>query len=498
MTVQEYSGSQCVAGPQRDRSRSRPREFDDATSPPQRCAAPVISRVGESTPNTGRSRSEETLPSLEIGKTEMKFGIGAYDLTSPEPLPAAAQERVAQLMESGRLFRYQGGANDVADFEQEFSAYIGAPYTMACNSGGCGIFLALKSLGVTLGDKVLLNAWTLSPVPGAIVHASATPVFVKSDRESLTIDIGDLEKKATETGAKVLLLSYMRGQVPNMDHLLEVVTRLGLTLIEDCAHTLGARWKLNGDEVFKHFGTFGAVGVWSLQTNKSLNCGEGGLISTSRQDIAARVTIASGSYGHWAMNGASGDSAQMQGVYADVANMSMRLTTIAAALAKPQLALLPSKLKSWARHAYVLRKILKACPHTRTVKQASCARGKELCVWSSIQFELIDFSEVMVQQVIDKLNAAGIPLAWFGGPCKGFTSTLRDWKFADPSGEQWKDAIGQVVQSLLDLPLYHTASWSDQIIEQLGTQLVGVITCVAGSNFHCEHEALQCDLFDKA
>eukprot|EP00930_Biecheleria_cincta_P058694 TRINITY_DN44498_c0_g1_i1.p1 TRINITY_DN44498_c0_g1~~TRINITY_DN44498_c0_g1_i1.p1 ORF type:complete len:472 (-),score=69.32 TRINITY_DN44498_c0_g1_i1:138-1553(-) len=471
MTAQGQNASQCVADPKRDRSRSRSREFAETG------AAPA---------NTGCSW------------TGIKFGAGGYDLTSPEPLPTEARQRVQQLMESGRLFRYQGGADDVADLERLFSAYIKAPYSMACNSGGCGLFLALKSLGVTLGDKVLLNAWTLSPVPGAIVHASATPVFVKSERESLTIDIEDLEKKATESGAKVLLLSYMRGQVPNMDRLMEVVTRLGLTLVEDCAHTLGARWKLDGEEIFKHFGTFGSVGVWSLQTNKSLNCGEGGMISTSRQDIAARITIASGSYGHWAMNGASGDSVQMQGVYSDVPNMSMRLTTIAAALAKPQLALLPTKLKSWARHAHILRRTLKACPHTRTVKQASCAKGKELCVWSSIQFELIDFSEGMVQLVIEKLNGIGIPLAWFGGPCRGFTSTLKDWKFADPSGEQWKDTVGHIVSTLVDLPLYHTASWSNEVIEQLGSQLVGVITCVAGNRYDDEREALQCDLFDQA
>merc|ERR1719379_2537081 len=71
-----------------------------------------------------------------------------------------------------------------------------------------------------------------------------------------------------------------------MDRILDVVQRLGLTLIEDCAHTLGAMWKLNGDDTYKHLGTFGTVGVWSLQTNKSINCGEGGLISTSRQAIA--------------------------------------------------------------------------------------------------------------------------------------------------------------------------------------------------------------------
>jgi dTDP-4-amino-4,6-dideoxygalactose transaminase len=475
-------------GMKRDRSRSRSRDNQSGTSP---------TRASEDEFEKHPSRSKE-VPAIPKFKKpeEISFGPDGYDFTSPGPVPEAAQERVQELLKSGRLFRYQGGVGDVAELEKNFSEYIGVPYTMACNSGGCGLFLALKALGVKPGDKVLLNAWTLSPVPGAIVHASATPVFVKSDHDTLTIDLDDLEKKVEETGAKILLLSYMRGQIPNMDRLMEIVTRMGITLLEDCAHTLGAKWKLDGEEQFKHIGTFGAAGVWSLQTNKSINCGEGGLISTSRQDIAARVTVASGSYGHWAMNGASGDSARIKDIYSDVPNMSMRLTTMAAAIAKPQLELLPDKLKAWARHAYVLRKILKACLHTRTIKQLSCVRGKEICVWSSIQFELIGFTEDMVQQVIDKLAAVGVPLAWFGGPCKGFTSTLKDWKFADPSGEKWKDTIANVVKSLVDLPLYHTAYWEDCVIEKLGMLIVGIVTCVAGMHevHQSDKEVLQSEL----
>merc|ERR1719162_2194388 len=102
-------------------------------------------------------------------------------------------------MESGRLFRYQGGDTDVANLERDFSKYIGLPHTMACNSGGCGLFLALKSLGVGPGVKVLVNAWTLAPVPGAIIHAGGSPVFVAMDQQTLAIDLQDLEAKALES-----------------------------------------------------------------------------------------------------------------------------------------------------------------------------------------------------------------------------------------------------------------------------------------------------------
>jgi dTDP-4-amino-4,6-dideoxygalactose transaminase len=408
--------------------------------------------------------------------SDVKFGPGTdHDFSNPGPLPLAARIRVNELLESGRLFRYQGDAPDVTNLEKKFSAYIGAPFTMACNSGGCGIFLALKALGVKNGDKVLVNAWTLSPVPGAVVHAGGTPVFVDCEQRSLAISIDDLSIKAHESGAKVLLLSYMRGHVPNIDAVLAVTKKMNIEIVEDCAHTLGGTWKLDDEEQPRHLGTFGAAGIWSLQTNKSINCGEGGLISTSRQDIASYITIATGSYGHFSQNGASGEVKQLAKVYPNVPNMSMRMTTLHAAMALPQLEMLDQKLKVWANHAWIIRKALFGCPHCRVIKQTAARIGKEAVVWSSIQFELLSFSDRMVHSVIDRMVANGVPLAWYGGPSKGFTSTLKDWKFADPKGEQWDESHKQIVKTLLDLPLYHTARWSSQAIQKLASLLTEVI-----------------------
>lgn len=418
-------------------------------------------------------------------KQEIIFGPEGYDFGAPEPLPEAAKIRAQALLESGRLFRYQGKeASDVADLEREFTKFIGLPHSMACNSGGCAIFLSLKALGVQPGDKVLLNAWTLAPVPGAIVHACATPVFVGVDREELTIDIEDLEAKAKESGAKVLVLSYMRGQVPDMDKVMAVVKRCNLRVVEDCAHTLGGKWQLDGESEPRHLGAIGDVGTWSFQTNKSINCGEGGMISTARQDLASYLTVATGSYGHYGLNGASGDPEKTREIYTSVPNMSMRLSSLTAAIALPQLEALPKKLVAFQRHARKLHQTFKECPHIRTLKQEHYLSGKLTTVLSSMQFALIDFSSDMIDIVLSRLSEIGIPMAWFGGPCKGFTSTLRDWKFADPSGESWNENIEATLSNLVDLPLYHTSAWSDEVIQRLAELVIDVITSVAGE--HCE------------
>jgi len=414
-----------------------------------------------------------------MGDDDIKFGRGFYDLTQPEPLPDAARQRVLELLDSGRLHRYQGKDNDVAELEQEFSQYIGLPYAMACNSGGCGLFLALKALGVGDGDKVLTNAWTLPPVPGAVVHAGASPVFVATDPITLQIDMDDLERKVEESGAKVLMMSYMRGQVPNLDSFMAVVERLGLTLVEDCAHTLGSTWKFAGTDRPRHLGTFGAVGVWSNQTNKPINSGEGGIVATARQDVAAFITVATGSYGHFAMHGASGENDYMQKMYLSVPNMSMRMTNIAAALARPQLANLPEKLKIWEKHALSLRSALSSCPFVGLVSQKHYEEGRLELVWTSIQFRFLDFTVEMINAVIADLAEKGIPIAWFGGPPRGFTSTLKDWRFDSSHEPQWNNIHEATTASLVDLPLYHVGNWSDAAISKLGAVLVQTINAHA-------------------
>eukprot|EP00928_Gymnodinium_smaydae_P082005 TRINITY_DN65432_c0_g1_i1.p1 TRINITY_DN65432_c0_g1~~TRINITY_DN65432_c0_g1_i1.p1 ORF type:complete len:456 (+),score=66.66 TRINITY_DN65432_c0_g1_i1:67-1368(+) len=412
-------------------------------------------------------------------RSSVKFGPGGYDFSQPEPLPVAAKKRVGELLESAHLFRYQTVAQDVSAFEAAFSEYIGMPHSMACNSGGCGIFLALKSLGVKPGDSVLVNAFTLAPVPGAIVHAGATPVFVNCKDDSLTIDVSDLRKKASASKAKVFLHSYMRGHVPDMDELLEAVRQLKLELIEDCAHTLGSTWKLKGEEKHRHIGSFGAVGVWSLQTNKSINSGEGGIISTSRQSIASFITVATGSYGHFHLNGASGDADFTAKVYETIPNMSMRMTSIAAALALPQLHNLEFKLVKWAEHAKVIRSELAACKHINIFQHPAVDEGKHVLVFSSIQFQMIGFTPEMINDVIGRLAKLGIPLAWFGGEWKGFTSTLKNWKFADPSGKQVDKRYTEKIKNLVDLPLYHTTAWSSTAFPVLARHIVDAVSAVA-------------------
>ena len=159
--------------------------------------------------------------------------------TQQEALSEAAIEAALQVLRHGRLHRYnvtEGEHGETALLEQEFAAQIGAKYCLAVASGGYALATALRAVGVQHGECVLTNAFTLAPVPGAIAAVGASPVFVGVS-EDLTIDLDDLVAKADQ--ARVLMLSHMRGHLCDMDRLMEICNDAGITVIEDCAHTMG-------------------------------------------------------------------------------------------------------------------------------------------------------------------------------------------------------------------------------------------------------------------
>jgi len=138
------------------------------------------------------------------------------EFTRQESIPALGIKRAVELMQSGRLHRYNTADGEIAEvalLEKEYAAYVGARHCLGLSSCGAAIYVALKSVGVVPGDKVLCNAFTLAPVPGAIENAGASPVFVEITDDYLA-DLVDLEAKANRSGAKYFLLSHMRGLSP--------------------------------------------------------------------------------------------------------------------------------------------------------------------------------------------------------------------------------------------------------------------------------------------
>jgi dTDP-4-amino-4,6-dideoxygalactose transaminase len=348
----------------------------------------------------------------------------AIDLSQPPAIPPEGLAAADRVLRSGWLHRYGetlGENSEVSLLEDEFAALVGARYCVAANSCGATMFLALVSAGVRPGESVLMNAFTLAPVPGAIAHAGAKHVLVEIT-EDLTIDLADLERQAKSSGAKVLLLSHMRGHSPDMLDLMELANCLDLTVIEDCAHTMGATF------AGKPSGTFGKIGCYSLQAYKHVNAGEGGLLITDDDDVAARAILLSGSYMLYGQHRRR-PSDEVFARWRDVTpNYSMRMSNLVAAIARPQVPLLESRARIWnSRHDRLAARLARM----RRVRLPKRPQA-EAYVQSSIQFAVAGLGEASFQRFLAGCQARGVYLKWFGSTePKGYTSLSEHWRYLD-------------------------------------------------------------------
>ena len=263
--------------------------------------------------------------------------------TRQEAIPEAGIERAVEIMRSGKLHRYntdEGETAEAALLEQDFANYLGMPFCLACASGGYALHIALKAAGLQSGDKVLTNAFTLAPVPGAIHNAGGVPVLVEID-SNYCVDLNHLQKMMTETDSRFFMISHMRGHLADMEAISDLCKKHNVVLIEDCAHTMGATWN------DKKSGTFGDVSCFSTQTYKHINSGEGGLLTTADEKIIARAIMHSGSYMLYQRHGTAPIEETFNDIRLDTPNYSGRMDNLRAAILRAQLPLLDENCRRW-------------------------------------------------------------------------------------------------------------------------------------------------------
>lgn len=146
------------------------------------------------------------------------------------------------------------------------------------NSCSSALLLSLKALDVNFGTKVLIPAFTFIAVPSSIILAGGVPVLVNITKD-LFIDTHDLESQAKSSGAKHMILSYMRGFMPDIQEVMRIADKYNIKVIEDCAHALGN--KFDG----KNVGQFGVTSNVSFQSDKIINSGEGGVLATNDTEL---------------------------------------------------------------------------------------------------------------------------------------------------------------------------------------------------------------------
>lgn len=369
--------------------------------------------------------------------------------TQQEPIPDEGIEAAMRVLQSGRLHRYNVGPDEQGEtalLEQEFAAQMGAKYCLAVASGGYALATSLRALGVKPGDKVLTNAFTLAPVPGAIASVGAIPVFV-GVTENLVIDLEDLRAKAAQ--ADVLMLSHMRGHLCDMDLLMEICDATGLKVVEDCAHTMGAKWK----ETLS--GRHGAMACYSTQTYKHANSGEGGLLVSDDDELMAKAIMLSGSYMLYERHLARPPMEVFENVKYETPNISGRMDHLRAAILRPQLRDLDQQVARWNERYRVIEDGLRDTPGLTVVERPE----QETYVGSSIQFLLLDWDADKIDEVLQRCAARGVELKWFGGAEPvAFTSRYDSWRYAPSEAMPETD---RVLAGVIDMRIPLTFSVED-------------------------------------
>lgn len=174
----------------------------------------------------------------------------------------------------------------VKQFEEAFAREVGAKHALALNSGTAAMHLALEALGIKEGDEVITVPFTFVATSEVILYCKAKPVYVDCDRETMNIDAGKIEEKITAK-TKAILPVHFAGQACDMEALRLIAKKHGLSLIEDAAHSFPASYK------GKRIGSFGDATCFSFYATKTLSTGEGGMLVTSRDDVAQKARLLS-------------------------------------------------------------------------------------------------------------------------------------------------------------------------------------------------------------
>jgi dTDP-4-amino-4,6-dideoxygalactose transaminase len=173
----------------------------------------------------------------------------------------------------------------VEQFESDFAAFCGAAHAIAVANGTAALHLALLAVGCGSDDEVVVPSLNFVAAANTIEHTGAAPVFCDiAGPHDLNLDPADLEAAVTPRTKAVVVLHY-GGNPCDMTSVDEIAERHGLVVVEDAAHAPGA--SLNG----RMCGTLGRVGCFSFFANKNLPVGEGGMIVTDDDELAARLRL---------------------------------------------------------------------------------------------------------------------------------------------------------------------------------------------------------------
>ena len=275
-------------------------------------------------------RIDLSSPKLAInGGNKIREKSWADNITTGE------EEKIAlsRVIDSGYLSLFEGshtpdapfsfyGGPEVQALENEWNKYYGSKYSVSVNSATSGLYMAIGALGIGYGDEVIVSPYTMSACAMAPMIYGAIPVFADVD------DMGSLDPKSIKTlvspRTKAILVVHQFGIPAQMNEIMEIANEYNLKVIEDCAQAHGAKYR------GQYVGTIGDIGVFSLNVNKTIQSGEGGVCVTNDKDLHYRLALIR-NHGEAVVEAAEYDD------IINIAGFNYRMTELQAAVCRVQL-----------------------------------------------------------------------------------------------------------------------------------------------------------------
>jgi len=191
--------------------------------------------------------------------------------------PTIGQSEVKAIAKALRS-NYLSQGQLVRQFEESFGRFIGVKYALATNSGTSALHLSLLSLGIGPGDEVILPSYICSSVLNAVNYTRTKPVLVDINEDDFNISLADTRRKITKR-TKAIIVPHLFGYAADIRGL----RKLGIPIIEDCAHSIGATYQ------GKKLGSFGVLTFYSFYATKMMTTGYGGMVVSGDRRLLDKI-----------------------------------------------------------------------------------------------------------------------------------------------------------------------------------------------------------------
>lgn len=202
-------------------------------------------------------------------------------VTVPIARTALLEEEIRSVLEPLRTGWLVQGPK-VREFERKWSDFTGARHSVAVSSCTAGLELALAALDLQPGDEVIVPAFTWVATANVVEHLGARVSFCDIDARTFNLDLADAQRRVTSR-TRAIVPVHLFGLAADMDGVRKLAHRHGLSIVEDAACAFGTR--IDG----RHVGTLGSAGCFSFHPRKAITTGEGGMVTTDSDELAARL-----------------------------------------------------------------------------------------------------------------------------------------------------------------------------------------------------------------